>query len=61
MEPQIIIARRSARELSPGAEEVKKDVAFVKALQDKNKLSEQDALRCYCLLALNANEFVYPN
>jgi Protein of unknown function (DUF1553)/Protein of unknown function (DUF1549)/Planctomycete cytochrome C len=44
---------------TPSEEEVKKDTAFIQTLRDKNKLSEQDALRCYCLLVLNANEFVY--
>jgi hypothetical protein len=43
----------------PANDEVKKDVAFIQELQEKSKLSEQDALRLYCLLALNANEFVH--
>jgi hypothetical protein len=43
----------------PSAEEVRKDVAFVKEMQEKAKLSEAEALTRYCLLALNVNEFVY--
>jgi hypothetical protein len=43
----------------PGADEVKKDVAFVKALQAKSKLDHATALKQYCLLVLNTNEFVY--
>jgi hypothetical protein len=43
----------------PTAEEVRKDVAFVKEMQADNSLSATQALRAYCLLALNTNEFVY--
>jgi mono/diheme cytochrome c family protein len=43
----------------PGAEEVKKDVAFVESLKTKHKLDDLAALTRYCLLCLNANEFVY--
>jgi Protein of unknown function (DUF1553)/Protein of unknown function (DUF1549)/Planctomycete cytochrome C len=43
----------------PGADEVKKDVAFVNALKEKHKLDDLAALTQYCLLCLNANEFVY--
>jgi len=40
-------------------EEVKKDAAFIQLLKDKHKLSDAEAMRKYCLLMLNANEFVY--
>jgi hypothetical protein len=43
----------------PGDEEVKKDVAFVREMQVKAKLTEAEALARYCLLVLNTNEFVY--
>ena len=43
----------------PGEDEVAKDVAFIRELQAAAKLSDEAALRQYCLLALNANEFVY--
>jgi uncharacterized protein DUF1549/uncharacterized protein DUF1553/cytochrome c len=43
----------------PAEGEVTKDVAFIKDVQTKAKLSDFDALRQYCLMALNANEFVY--
>ncbi len=39
--------------------EVNEDVAFIKRLQQARKLSEADAMKMYCLLALNTNEFVY--
>jgi hypothetical protein len=43
----------------PGADEVAKDAAFVKAMKEKFKLDDTTALTRYCLLLLNANEFVY--
>ncbi len=43
----------------PAAEEVNRDVAFVGDLREKHRLSEHEALKQYCLMALNANEFVY--
>jgi hypothetical protein len=41
----------------PRGNEVAKDVAFIADL--RKKLSEKDALRQYCLMLLNTNEFVY--
>ncbi len=43
----------------PSSEEVKKDIAFIKEMQEQAKLSDSEALTRYCLLALNTNEFVY--
>ncbi|MFO0927256.1 MAG: PSD1 and planctomycete cytochrome C domain-containing protein [Gemmataceae bacterium] len=43
----------------PRADEVRHDVAFVEATQAENRLDRPAALRMYCLLLLNANEFVY--
>ena len=43
----------------PTADEVKGDVAFVGRLRDKHKLDDAKALAQFCLLCLNANEFVY--
>jgi hypothetical protein len=34
-------------------------VAFIQRLKDKHKLDDAKALARYCLLCLNANEFVY--
>jgi uncharacterized protein DUF1553 len=41
----------------PKEKEVESDMAFIKDL--RQKLSEAEALRQYCLMALNTNEFVY--
>ena len=59
LDAQVQRALRLTTGRVPTTEEVSKDVAFIKTLREKNKLNDQDALRCYCLLALNANEFVY--
>jgi hypothetical protein len=40
-------------------DEVKKDLAFIAELREKHELPAAEALRLYCLLALNANEFIY--
>ncbi len=40
-------------------QEVQADLAFIKALQTTEKLGADEALRVYCLLQLNTNEFVY--
>jgi Protein of unknown function (DUF1553)/Protein of unknown function (DUF1549)/PA14 domain/Planctomycete cytochrome C len=43
----------------PGRDDVSKDVGFIKTLQRQDNLNELEALRLYCLLALNTNEFIY--
>jgi hypothetical protein len=44
---------------TPAATEIKDDVAFVRRLKEKHGLDDLKALTQYCLLCLNANEFVY--
>jgi Protein of unknown function (DUF1553) len=44
---------------TPGADEVQKDAAFVREVQTRDALGEREALADYCLLLLNANEFIY--
>src|SRR5579883_3329619 len=43
----------------PTGDEVKDDLAFIQRLKDKHKLDDLQALTQFCLLCLNANEFVY--
>jgi Protein of unknown function (DUF1553) len=43
----------------PDPREVKDDVAFINRLISEEHLSARDALTQYCLLALNANAFLY--
>jgi hypothetical protein len=44
---------------APSDDEVRKDAAFIHELRTKDHLDERQALRCYCMLALNTNEFIY--
>jgi hypothetical protein len=43
----------------PSDDEVKGEVAFVRELEERNRIAEPEALRFYCLMLLNANEFIY--
>jgi hypothetical protein len=43
----------------PPAEEVAADVAWIRSVRAESRLSEYDALTQYCLMALNANAFLY--
>ena len=56
---QITRAIRLTTGRVPTADEVKRDAAFVTGLMEKHQLDAVAALARYCLLALNANEFVY--
>jgi hypothetical protein len=58
-EAQVRRALRLTTGRLPGLEEAKRDLAFLEQAQAKGKLSEREALRLYCLVVLNANEFVY--
>ena len=40
-------------------EEIRADLAFIRDLIEQEKLSPDTAMQNYCLLMLNANEFVY--
>jgi hypothetical protein len=56
---QVVRAIRLTTGRVPTADEVARDVAFVKSMKEKHKLDDLTALTRYCLLALNTNEFVY--
>jgi Protein of unknown function (DUF1553)/Protein of unknown function (DUF1549)/Planctomycete cytochrome C len=57
LDEQVRRAIRLTTGREPKEDEVKRDVAFVVEL--RKNMSEGEALRKYCLLMLNANEFVY--
>ena len=44
---------------TPTRAEIDRGVQFMAALQSEDKLPADEALRRFCLLALNLNEFVY--
>ncbi len=56
---QVKRALRLAVLREPGAAEVQRGVALIESLESKRQLSESDALKYYCLVVLNLNEFVY--
>jgi len=56
---QVTRAVRLTTGRKPTADEVKRDVAFVTVLKEKHNLDDAQALTRFCLLCLNANEFVY--
>ncbi|HEY8506460.1 MAG TPA: DUF1553 domain-containing protein, partial [Gemmataceae bacterium] len=59
LEAQVRRAIRLTTGRVPAEEEVRADVAFVESLRREHNLGAAAALRQYCLLALNTNEFVY--
>jgi hypothetical protein len=44
---------------TPSSNEVRKDLALIEALRANDKLTNQEALKEYALVVLNASEFVY--
>ncbi len=56
---QVRLALRRVTQRAPTAAEVERGVRFIAALRDEDKLAPAEALRRFCLLALNLNEFVY--
>lgn len=59
VEAQVKLAIKLTTARNASDAEVKADVAFINKLQQEAKLSPADALKQYCLLTLNLNEFVY--
>jgi hypothetical protein len=56
---QVARAIRLTTTRVPEAREIDQDVEFVRSLQKSGSLTDSEALRHYCLLALNTNEFIY--
>ena len=59
LDAQAAHAIRLTTSRTPGDDEVKADVAFIQSLQNDDGLSTEEALRMYCLVVLNTNEFIY--
>lgn len=59
LESRVRKALRLTTGRMPTDEEVRKDMAFVRELCEKAKLSDKAAFQQYCLLVLNTNEFAY--
>jgi hypothetical protein len=56
---QITDGIRLTTSRTPSKDEIERDVAFVRKLQNESGMTAHKALTQYCLLLLNANEFVY--
>ncbi|MFN0053171.1 MAG: DUF1553 domain-containing protein [Planctomycetales bacterium] len=56
---QIARAIRLTTARSPSPKEIDQDARFVRKMQSQQRLSPAVALQHYCLLVLNANEFIY--
>ncbi len=56
---QVRLALRRVTQREPTAEEVRRGVEFLARMRSKHQLAAEEALRNFCLLALNLNEFIY--
>jgi hypothetical protein len=59
LDRQIVRAIRLTTGRVPAVDEIRKDGEFVQSLQARERLDPQTALRLYCLMMLNTNEFLY--
>ena len=59
LEAQIRRAITLTTQREPTSDETARDAAFVRRAQSEDKLSADEALKLYCLLCLNTNEFLY--
>ena len=56
---QVRLALRRVWQRTPTQAEIDRGTRFLAELRDKDKLAADEALRRFCLLALNLNEFIY--
>ena len=56
---QIRLAIQLTTQRQPAIDEIGRDVAFVQKAMLEDKLTAADALKLYCLMVLNTNEFFY--
>jgi hypothetical protein len=56
---QVRLALRRTLQRAPSAGEVERGVKFMQRMRTEHHLAPDEALRCFCLLALNLNEFIY--
>lgn len=59
LKAQIIRGIRLTTGRQPDDDEIREDLAFVKQLMTKERLSQTDAMKHYALLILSTNEFAY--
>jgi hypothetical protein len=56
---QVRLALRRATQREPTGKEVTRGVDFLARMRDRHGLTAAEALRSFCLVALNLNEFIY--
>ena len=56
---QVTLALKRALQRTPTETEVRRGVALIDAFKTQDKASPELALKSFCLLALNLNEFIY--
>ena len=56
---QIRKAIRLTTSRSPGDAEIARDLAFIQSIQKEDQLNDEQALRMFCLVTINTNEFIY--
>ena len=59
LDKQIALGIRLATQREPLSTEIRRGTTFIADLQKNEKLDEQSALKFFCLMTLNLNEFVY--
>jgi hypothetical protein len=60
-EKQVRLALRRAVQREPTEQEVRRGVEFLTRMREAHAATPAEALRRFCLLTLNLNEFVYLN
>jgi hypothetical protein len=56
---EVHLALRRTLQREPSAAEIERGVVFIQRMRREHHVVPEEALRCFCLLALNLNEFVY--
>jgi hypothetical protein len=59
LDKQIALALRLATQREPQALEISRGASFVTDLEKNEGLEKKNALKLFCLMTLNLNEFVY--
>jgi hypothetical protein len=56
---EVHLALRRTLQREPSAAEIERGVVFIQRMRREHHVAPEEALRCFCLLAQNLNEFVY--
>jgi mono/diheme cytochrome c family protein len=56
---QVALALRRTLQREPTAKEIARGVKFLRTMQAEHRVSAEEALRCWCIVALNLDEFIY--